>query len=140
LHLVVGVTKRHCWHETWHSHELLLLHILSTCITCGSTWHHSWHHWEWHWVGTKLRSWSDWSSGSTVSSGISIRVEHLLLHSHLLSKHGLILLIHLLMECHLLVDHLLLVEHHLLLGSWSSSVFVSSWSHWHHTWHHSWHH
>jgi hypothetical protein len=35
LHLVVGVTEWHGWHETWHSHELLLLQVLGRCISCG---------------------------------------------------------------------------------------------------------
>ena len=145
MHLVVGVTKWHCRHETWHSHELLLLHILSSRITSSSTWHHSWHlwshHWERHWISTKLWSTGDRSScGGSISSWSTICVHHLLLHCHLLSKHGLVLLVHLLMDSHLLIDHLLLVKHHLLLSVWSSSILVGGsghWSHWHHSWHHA---
>jgi hypothetical protein len=46
----------------------------------------------------------------------SLLSHHLLLHRHLLRKHGLVLLEHLLMEGHLLVDQLLLIHEHLVLG------------------------
>jgi hypothetical protein len=45
----------------------------------------------------------------------SLLSHHVLLHCHLLSKHGLVLLEHLLMEGHLLVDQLLLIHKHLVL-------------------------
>jgi len=133
LHLVVGVTKWHRWHETWHSHELLL----SGSITCGSwhTRHLRIHHWD-HW-GHCSKS-SCWVSCSIAASRCgTIGVHHLLLHSHLLSKHRLVLLEHLLMHSHLLVNHLLLVKHHLLRSVDLVAVLVGCRCHRHHTRHHS---
>lgn len=72
----------------------------------------------------------------------SLVVNDLLLHGHLLGKHGLVLLVHLLVHSHLLINELLLLEHHLLLllGPSAVSGFVSyCWlrlteTHWHHVW------
>ena len=57
----------------------------------------------------------DLRRGSVSAWLSSLLSHHLLLHCHLLSKHGLVLLEHLLMEGHLLVDQLLLIHEHLVL-------------------------
>ena len=128
-------------HEVWHCHWILWVSS-GTCLS--NSWHHSWHHshlrhhWEAHaslciWIcqalGIAVLCSGCWlSSDSRVSSSCSLG-HHLLLHEHLLGKHGLVLLVHLLMNSHLLVNHLLLVIHHLCLlwsGRRSVSILLSA--------------
>jgi len=86
VHLAVGTWSHHSWHSR-------------------HTWHtgHAGHHWHSHErVGLSLLS----GSGT---------LSHLLLHGHLLSQHGLVLVVEVLVHGHLLVDQLLLLVEHLLL-------------------------
>jgi hypothetical protein len=127
---------------------LLLLQVLGRCISCGWSWHH-WHLWGHHWesrhcICSELGSSSSRCGLRSISISSAVVIQKLLLHSHLLSEHCLILLIHLLVKSHLLIDHLLLVYHRELLRISSTiSVLISGschWCHWHHSWHHTWHH
>jgi hypothetical protein len=92
-----------CWHHGEETKWRLLILSWVSCLHCLR--HVTWH------LHELLRHGSRGSS-AWLSSLLS---HHLLLHCHLLSKHGLVLLEHLLMEGHLLVDQLLLIHEHLVL-------------------------
>ena len=99
------------WIHHWHWHEALWELSLVSCWQ-STWWHESWHcHKLWllghHWC---------WGGRHTWSGGTSLLSHHLLLHSHLLGQHSLVLLEHLLVHSHLLVDHLLLIHEHLVLS------------------------
>jgi hypothetical protein len=84
-----------------------------------------------------VTSWHTCGPRSCCSSGGL--VHHLLLHGHLLGKHGLILLIHLLMDGHLLVDQLILLLEIHLHASFVTCSSLTCWHLSHHRWHHTHH-
>lgn len=114
IHLNAAIRVHHRWHGwevSWHCWELLLSLAQVSHRHVGLGHEHERIH-----GGSSAGN----SSGSSSGCGcLAIRAltrttlsHHLLLHRHLLGKHGLILLVHLLVYSHLL-DQQLLIEHHL---------------------------